>query len=262
MISQIYFALALTSFADVARDTIIDDLDRATTPTTMYLLLFQFVAIWLAVGITCVFVHKRGFSSIFGGLPNVAEQFGRVLAILIAVGIAVIILPPWGDDVGYVQARPVSQWLVMLPLSLLALLIQTGAEEVLFRGYLQQQLAARFRSPLIWMLIPSTLFALGHYAPGTGGDNALTIAIWAGVFGILTADITARAGTLGPAMAMHFINNLSAMLIVSFPDQMSGLSLYHTPFAMADADTVAQWLPVDFAFMLVMWLAARLAIRR
>jgi DNA-directed RNA polymerase subunit RPC12/RpoP len=39
-------------------------------------------------------------------------------------------------------------------------LIQTGAEEVLFRGYLQQQLAARFASPIAWMVLPSAIFAL------------------------------------------------------------------------------------------------------
>ena len=112
------------------------------------------------------------------------------------------------------------------------------------------------------MLIPSALFAFGHHSPETAGENAWIVTLWAGVFGLLMADLTARAGSLGPAMAIHFINNLSALVLVSLPDQMSGLSLYHMPFGMNDAAAMAPWLPVDFAFMIVMWLAARLALRR
>ena len=153
-------------------------------------------------------------------------------------------------------------WLLLLPLSLLAVLVQVSAEEIVFRGYVQQQLAARFKSPLIWMVLPSILFAAGHYLPEMTGDNALLIAIWAGVFGILMADLTARSGSLGPAIAVHFWNNASAMLIVSLPDELSGLALYHTPFTMSDTATMRGWLWVDLCMILVLWLAARLAIRR
>ena len=76
------------------------------------------------------------------------------------------------------------------------------------------------------------------------------------------ADLTARAGTLGPAIAVHFVNNVTAILIVSMPDNLSGLALYLSPFSLADTEAVRAWLPVDFGFMLVSWLTARLAIRR
>jgi hypothetical protein len=82
------------------------------------------------------------------------------------------------------------------------------------------------------------------------------------IFGLLMADLTARSGTLGPAIAVHLVNNVSAMLIVSMPDELSGLALYLSPFSMADEAELRAWLPVDFAWMLVSWLAARLALRR
>ena len=53
-----------------------------------------------------------------------------------------------------------------------------------------------------------------------------------------------------------------AMLVVSMPGDLSGLALYHAPFGLADEAEVRAWLPVDFAHMIVAWLAARLAIRR
>ena len=157
---------------------------------------------------------------------------------------------------------PFGRWAALLPLSLAALLIQVSAEEILFRGYLQQQLAARFDSPLIWMLVPSVLFAAGHYVPSEAGENALMIALWAAVFGCLMADLTARAGTLGPAIAVHLANNVVAILLISVTDSMNGLALYVSVEATSDPALVRAWLPVDFAMMLVSWLAARLALRR
>ena len=152
--------------------------------------------------------------------------------------------------------------MVLLPLSLGVVFIQISAEEIFFRGYLQQQLAARFQSPLVWMVLPSVLFAMGHYQPAEAGENAVMIVVWAGVFGLLMADLTARSGTIGPALAVHFVNNVTALLITSLPDSLGGLALWHAPFGMEDTAELRAWMPVDFALMIVSWLAARLALRR
>ena len=90
----------------------------------------------------------------------------------------------------------------------------------------------------------------------------MLIALWAGMFGLLMADLTARAGTLGPAIAVHLANNASALLLVSLPDSLNGLALYVTPIPMSDTELLRIWMPVDFAMFIVFWLAARLAIRR
>ena len=58
------------------------------------------------------------------------------------------------------------------------------------------------------------------------------------------------------------MNNAVAILVISMPDSLSGLSLYHSPFDMSDADMVSDWMPIEFMMILVSWLAARLAIRR
>ncbi|MFC6688343.1 CPBP family intramembrane glutamic endopeptidase [Jhaorihella thermophila] len=157
---------------------------------------------------------------------------------------------------------PLSRWLLLLPASLLVVLIQTSAEEILFRGYLQQQLAARFRSPLIWAVVPSVLFAAGHYVPAEAGPNAPLVAAWAGLFGLLMADLTARAGTLGPAIAVHMFNNITSLLLFSTPGQLNGLALYLLPYDLSDSEGILPWLAVDFVSIILTWLAARVAIRR
>jgi hypothetical protein len=87
-----------------------------------------------------------------------------------------------------------SLWMSFLPLALVGVLIQTGAEEVLFRGYLQQQLAARFSSPILWMVLPSAIFAALHYQPEVMGDNTWLMMGAVFVFALLAADLTAVTG--------------------------------------------------------------------
>ena len=261
-LSQIYFSLILATMSNTSAERFLEDIATGRTQAGLYTLLFQFLVVWIAVGLACLVMHRRGWLSVLGPLRPALIQFGRVLLALLTWGVVIFVLPPWGQQVGYVPAMELGLWLSLLPLTALAVLVQSGAEEVLFRGYLQQQLAVRFRSPIIWMGIPSALFAFGHYMPDSAGSNAWMIVIWAGIFGLLMADITARAGTLGPALAIHFANNISALALTSLPDQMSGLALYHMPFGMDDEAALAAWMPVDFVFMIVMWLTARVVLRR
>ncbi|WP_299916089.1 CPBP family intramembrane glutamic endopeptidase [uncultured Roseobacter sp.] len=239
-----------------------ETLIAGTTPFAMYVLLLSFGFMTLGVAVALKVVHKRGFPEILGNAALFRRQLWAVLTILVLINLAIWILPPWDMGAPLVSNMSLGGWLILLPVSLLAVFVQVSAEEVLFRGYIQQQLAARFRSPLVWMAVPALLFGVGHYVPEEAGSNATAIALWAVVFGLLMADLTARAGTLAPAIAVHFMNNVTAILIIALPDNLSGLALYISPFSLSDAEAVRAWLPVDFGFMIVSWLAARLAIRR
>jgi len=240
----------------------ISEVFNGLTPQAMYLLLGSFVFMALPLTVLLPMLHKRGVRSLLGPLPLAVRQFGTVLVPLILLAVVVAILPPWDMGGPFAPNLPPVIWVALLPVSMVMVFIQVSAEELVFRGYVQQQLAARFASPVVWMVLPSVLFALAHYDPDGAGSNAWFLVIWAGVFGTLMADITARAGTLGPAIALHFMNNLLAIVFVSVPDSLSGLALFHAPFGLEDEAQVRAWLPVDFAHMFVMWLVARLALRR
>ena len=236
---------------------------QGRTPASMLVLLASFGFLALGTALAALQLHGRGFASLIGPAGPVLRDFWKVARALILLSGALLLLPPWGGE--EMALRPniaPGLWALLLPLSLCALLIQVSAEEILFRGYLQQQLAARFAHPAVWMGVPSALFAFGHYLPAEAGDNAVIIALWSGVFGLLMADLTARAGNLGPAIAVHLVNNASSLLIISLPDTLSGLSLFTVPFSVSDPDAIRTWMPVDFATMLVGWLAARVALRR
>jgi membrane protease YdiL (CAAX protease family) len=245
------------------------DLPTGATPTAMFVLLGSFLFITLGVALALRLLHQRPLVEVLGPLPLASWQFLRVSGALLLLGLALLaVFVLFPVDLSGGRAEPLVQnmsirlWLVLLLPALAAVLIQISAEEILFRGYVQQTLAARFRSPLVWLILPSALFAIGHYVPADAGDNAALIALWAGLFGVLMADLTARAGSLGPACAVHFFNNILAMLIFGSPTNLSGLALYLLPYELSDTVAVRQMLWLDGAIILLGWLAARLAIRR
>ena len=228
----------------------------------LLMLLGGFIFLTLGTAVAVRVFHARSLGSVLGPWRAVVRDFTSVFRGLLILAFVVAILPPYDLGVPLTSNLAPGTWALLLPFTLTAILIQTSAEEIVFRGYLQQQLAARFGSPVVWMVLPTALFAFGHDLPAEAGDNAVIVALWAGIFGLMMADLTARAGNLGPAIAVHFANNLTAIALISLPDSLSGLALFTVELSIADEEALWTLLPVDFGMMILMWLTARLAIRR
>lgn len=231
-----------------------------TTPYSVLFNLYSFLFLALALTMSLRLVHKRSLMSVMGPLRTAFGQFWRVLRLLLVLYAVTLLLPYPEEFTPSLHLAP-GLWLLYLPLTLSALLVQTGTEELVFRGYLQSQLAARFRSPLLWIGLPSLLFGLLHYNPGVDPAAAWIIIVWAVMFGLVTADITARAGTLGPAIALHMANNTLAIALAAPAGNFDGLALYTVPISMSDTDLLLAWMPVEMLMMLCSWLVARLALR-
>lgn len=265
LIAAVSYLLNTATFVALqhfAPDSWLKSLGNGDNPAEMLVLLLSFGFLTLGAGIAARLLQGRPFFSLLGVSQLMIRQFRQVcFALLLTAGL-ILLLPPYdfGGPLG--QNLDLLTWLSLLPLSLLAVLVQVSAEEIVFRGYMQQALAARFRSPAIWLLLPSALFGLIHYMPEQAGKNAWLICFWAMGFGVLMADLTARAGTLGPAIAVHFVNNIMALLIFASPSSLSGLALYLLPYELSDVAQLRPWLMVDCAMMLIFWLVARLVIRR
>ena len=241
----------------------LEEIDSGNTPVSAYFLLLQIALLTPVISMVAFVLHGRRLNSLIGPKELAVTQFVGVLVVQIALAAIVFVLPPYGFAEGAVQPNlNFGLWLVLLPLSVVVILLQCAAEEIVFRGYIQQQLAARFKNTAIWLIIPSALFGFLHYMPETAGENAFAIAVWAAIFGALMADLTARAGTLGPAIAIHLVNNMIALLVFAPADDMYGLALYTMPFGLSNEDAVRTWLMIDLFYMGVSWLAARLVLQR
>lgn len=217
--------------------------------------------------------HHRPGASLFGPRALAIAQFRRALGALILLAAALTILPPWLQATDYLRLNPLGPWLLWFAPMALAVLIQSTAEEALFRGYLMQELAARSRSPMMWMLAPSLLFGLLHLPNGTSPAEAAMFGLWIGAFALMAADLTARAGSLGPAIAFHWANNLQSLLIngeAGSPFEAAALIVWPSNDAALAGLTVSDvfspvgLFSVGFGLLpvVVAWLAIRLAIRR
>lgn len=262
-LSQMLWSLVLSALSPLDQDVFLDNVFVGASPGSVLFVLAQLALLIPAVSFAVLALHKRQPETLWGPMRQTASQFGWVLLAQVILMVVLVALPPYSLGGAAPAAHvPLARWLVLLPLALVCIFFQCAAEEIAFRGYLQQQLAARFAHPLIWMGLPSALFAFGHYLPEDAGSNAVPIALLSGLFGLAMADLTARAGTLGPAMAVHFANNVFAILLFAPVDNMPGLALYTLPFGLADEAFMRSMLPVDLAGTCVAWLAARLVLRR
>jgi membrane protease YdiL (CAAX protease family) len=232
------------------------DLARGATPAGVVALLFSYVAVMAGLAISLRLFMRRGLRSLMGPAWG---DFWRVALPL--TGLWVLLMPlSWSDEA--VQANlAIGPWLGWLPFALVGLAVQTGTEELIFRGYLQQHLAARFRSRWVWMVIPSLLFGLSHYSPGQYGALAWVVVLWTGVFGLAAADLTARTGNLGAAVALHFANNIAAVLLIGMEGNLDGLALYTVPVDITALPPGVLYLVGDGLTLLIGWLVARLILR-
>lgn len=192
--------------------------------------VFQLAAVAPGLGIVWLLLHllhRRRFSGVLGAEGRLSRRdFGRALAATLIVGfvgeVPMLLIDP------SLRRGPVTldTWLLWLLPFAAVILAQIAAEEVVFRGYLLQSLAARFRSPLAWAVLPSVVFTLLHWDGGaTAMMNAVILASIA-IFALSTVLLVWLTGNLGAAMGLHFGMNVGAILLVSRQPGFGGLALF------------------------------------
>ncbi len=232
----------------------------ASSPTGVLLLMASFIGMALAPMVAVRWVHKRPVATLFGSALRVLRHFA--IACGTVLSIYAMLLLAWSLQFDATPNVPLTMWLSYLPLALCGLLVQTLAEELVFRAYLMQQLAARFRSPLIWLVVPCVAFGIVHYDPAVAGGNAWLVVGVAAAFGLVAADLTRLTGSIGAGWGFHFANNLVAILILSTEGTIPGLALYLTPYSIGDTELVPLLTLGDLAAMVVVWLLLRRLLQR
>lgn len=230
----------------------------AETPTAVVLMLGTFAGMVAGTVLAARLLHRRGIGSLLGTGTLRGFALGGVAAALLFAAVFAFLPAPYV----LIRNTPTDLFLSFLPMALIGLLLQTGAEEVLFRGYLQQQLAARFQHPLIWMILPSVAFGLLHLDPATAGANAWLLVGAATVFGLVAADLTRVTGSIGIAWGIHFVNNAVAILFVALDGSLSGMALWKTPFTAANTEVLRPLIVQDVITTVILWAVIRLWLAR
>ena len=258
-IAQLVFGAVLIT--GTSADVFMSMIQVPKTPGTTYFVLATFIPLLIGIFTAAAVIHGRGPMSLICPPGKTLRHFG------VAFGVMAVVLAVAGTA-SFLTAETIPNlsfptWAMLLPLSLLGFLIQTGTEEILFRGYMQQQLAARYKSRVIWLLGPSLIFGLMHFSPTLPLPTVLYAIGAATLFGLIAADLTAQSGSIGPAWGMHFANNCFAALILAPRDTIEGLALFLTPYSMIDESSLSVGTVVVHATVLLStWWVIRRLIRR
>ena len=195
------------------------DLAGANTPGTAALIFLTFLGLHIGLAVVLPLLHKRRYLSLFGpSLRLNLRHFGLGVAAVGVMGLASLVITGL-EQVLYPgaprieQLRPIGGWLAWLPVFTGLILMQSLAEELVFRGYLLGQLRARFRSIWICAVLPSALFGVLHFDATIWGLNAYMYVLNTTVVGVIASLVTLRTGNLGAAAGLHFANNMLALLL-------------------------------------------------
>ncbi|MCB1337015.1 MAG: CPBP family intramembrane metalloprotease [Maritimibacter sp.] len=206
----------------------------ATTWSGSAMFFLTFLGLHVGLAIALRLLHGRGYSSLFGPRHALDRHHlvnGALVMLAMATGLYAFmgvenLILPEGVPPPIHRLRATLDWLPGLVPALALILLQVSAEELAFRGYLLQQLRARFHSPLVWAIAPALVFGALHFDPDTYGPvNATAYVLNATIMGALAAFVTLRTGNLGAAIGLHFGNNAS-LVLVGLDGQLAGFSLF------------------------------------
>ena len=127
--------------------------------------------------------------------------------------------------IAFVSFQPVSFVIVFA-----TVLIQSGAEELIFRVFIHQRMMRRYGSPVFAAVVTAVLFSVSHGAnPGSGFVPFLTLFI----FGLLGSALVIYLDSPWAAMGAHAAWNFCQNILLGLPN--SGVAASYSVFKMETA---------------------------
>ena len=162
------------------------------------------------------------------------RSFGREVLIGAAVMALLLLVTGIPDFIinnsTYSWSFDSARFLPYLLVALTLIPIQTTAEEVFYRGWIQQRLENGRRSIWVVSIVGGILFALPHLGNPEVSGNLLLPILGYGSTGFMLTWVTMRDQSMGLAVGAHGANNILAGLIVSSADSaLPSASLWVTP---------------------------------
>lgn len=189
--------------------------------------LFTFAGIWAGLWLAMRFVHGERLGALLGNSGHISRSgfvngFLAVLVTSILTEVGIYAMNP-GLAPGSIS---LSTWLLaLLPIAFLGF-VQTSSEELLFRGYLLRGIAYRFRSPLVWALLPTLVFTALHWNTAASLAMNIGVLVSIGTFAAMLVLLVYLTGNLGAAMGAHLGNNLTGFLLISHDSSLNSFALF------------------------------------
>lgn len=173
------------------------------------LLLLGFVAMFFAFKWLIQPLHKRSLTETINGRSHLRRDrigmgmlvWGALMMITLVTGLLI-------SPENYQFQFHLGQFLVLLLITLVVLPFQTSFEEIFFRGYLAQGIAAATRSRWWTLIIISLAFGLMHAA----NPEVKAFGFWISMpqyllMGLILGVVTILDDGIELALGIHFVNN-------------------------------------------------------
>ncbi len=182
--------------------------------------LFVFGAIGFYAGIK--FLHKKTLTSVLTGFQKFRfKRFWFAFAVWGILVVAAVAIKYFSSPGNMVVDLNMPGFLFSLLLMVIFMPIQTGIEEVIFRGYLIQGLSQIFKNGIIPLVITSLLFGLAHMSnpevQAYGWPIMLTYFVF---FALFMGALTLLDEGLELAFGIHFANNIVSSVLVNSQDSV------------------------------------------
>jgi membrane protease YdiL (CAAX protease family) len=194
--------------------------------------LISFLPLLFATLLTYRVILKKNIKSLFTSRDKYSYKrtwvgFASLALISITFGSFDLILN-WDS---YTFSFKASAFLPYLLIAFTLLPIQTTAEELFFRGWIQRWLDNGKKKQWSISILSGAIFSLPHLAnPEVAGNELFFPIISYGATGFMLAWVTYRDQSLELAIGAHFANNLLAVLLVSSQDSaLPSVSLLSVP---------------------------------
>jgi CAAX protease family protein len=213
---------------------------QSVAATIVKTTFFGFIVSFLLIPLLPMLLNGRPWWSIAMPARRI-ETTNLVIGVCIAVttmaalnGVAYLLEPEVFRFAGFDPAS----WIPMLPIIALAFFVQASTEEMVYRGYLAQFVAAFARNPLLILGVPAFVFALPHYGNVAGASGFLSLLPYM-VMGLMYGLLAWRSGSLWMSAGVHLGNNwFITMFVGNAAEKIPKLSLFTTHGSTSAPDLI------------------------
>ena len=147
-----------------------------------------------------------------------------------------------------------SGFLISLLIMLALMPVQTGLEELIFRGYLVQGLSQIFKNGIVPLIVSSLLFGFAHMSNPEVKEYGLPIMLTYYIgFALFMGTLTLLDEGLELAFGIHFANNIiSSVLVSSEHSVIKTYSIFETKTEDPYSEIII-WLCMAIVTFVVFW---------
>ncbi len=203
---------------------------QSVAATIVKTTFFGFIVSFLLIPLIPALLNKRPWWSI--AMPartfevtNLALGAGIAIVTMVALNAITYLLEP---DAYHFEGLDPGSWIPMLLIAAVAFFVQASTEEMVYRGYVAQFVAAFTRSPLLILCVPAFIFALPHFGNVAGSSGIVGLLPYV-VMGLTYGLLAWRSGSLWLGAGVHLANNwFITMFVGNAAESIPKVSLFTT----------------------------------